>query len=426
MQPAPRQNRCKRTGRRAPACDDGCVSDEQPGGWARPEDQQQPPVPPGWAPQQPPAQGPAYGAPAGPATGHPSQAWQQPGAPQQPGWGTAPAPYAAAPPQSPKPGIIPLRPLGVGEILDGAIAAMRRHWRVMLGLSAVVAALTQVISVPVKWLLLHDAIDTSVATSSNADPEGDLTVLAGAITSGGIEAVITAFAVLVLSGILTAAVSRAVLGQPISAREAWDRTRPRIPALLGVTGLVILVALGLAVVCLLPGLLLAVAGSPGVVVGLVLAVGVPVFLVAVVYLYTAFALAPPAVVLERQGPVAALRRSRALVKGSWWRTFGILLLVNIIAQVLTGILLTPFQLLSLFVAYLSGDEMNVYALLPLLVTAFGTIVAATITWPFTAVATALLYVDRRMRREALDLELVRAAGVVPAGSAEADPSLPRL
>ena len=59
-------------------------------------------------------------------------------------------------------------------------------------------------------------------------------------------------------------------------------------------------------------------------------------------------------------------------------------------------------------------------------TAFGTIVAAAITWPFTAVATALLYVDRRMRREGLDLELARAAGVAPAdGPAEADPSLPR-
>lgn len=412
-----------------PSCDDDAVSDEQPGGWARPEGQEQPPVPPGWAPQQPPAQGPAYGAPQ---QGWQQRGWQQPGAapppgaPQQPGWGAAPAGYPAAPPPSPKPGIIPLRPLGVGEILDGAIAAMRRHWRVMLGLSAVVAALTQVISVPVKWLLLHDAVDTSVSTGSSADPEGDLTVLAGAITSSGVEAVITAFAVLVLSGILTSAVSRAVLGQPISAREAWDRTRPRIPALLGVTGLVILIAIALAVVCVLPGVLLVVADAPGIAIGLALVIGLPVFVVAVTYLYTAFALAPPAVVLERQRPVAALRRSRALVTGSWWRTFGIVLLVNIIAQVLTGILLTPFQLLSFFVAYLSGDETNVYALLPLLVTAFGTIVAATITWPFTAVATALLYVDRRMRREALDLELVRAAGVAPpAGPTPADPSLPR-
>jgi hypothetical protein len=45
------------------------------------------------------------------------------------------------------------------------------------------------------------------------------------------------------------------------------------------------------------------------------------------------------------------------------------------------------------------------------VTALGTIVASAVTWPFTAVATALLYVDRRIRREALDIELARAAGV---------------
>ncbi len=41
--------------------------------------------------------------------------------------------------------------------------------------------------------------------------------------------------------------------------------------------------------------------------------------------------------------------------------------------------------------------------------------ASAVTWPFTSVATALVYVDRRMRREALDLELARAAGVAPAG-----------
>ena len=408
-------------GRGGGPCDDGRVSDEQPGGWPRPEDQ--PPVPPGWARQQPPAQGPTYAGAGdpdarGPAAPQPS--WQQPGT-QPPGWGPTPGAPPAAP-VPPKPGIIPLRPLGVGEILDGAIAAMRRYWRVMLGLSAVVAALTQVLSVPLKWALLHDALDTSISTSSTGDPEGDLTVLAGAITSGGIEALITAIAVLVLSGILIAAVSRAVLGQPITAREAWDRARPRIPALLGVTGLVVLIVLGLTLACLGPGVLLAVAGAPTALVALAFVAGVPVLVVTVVYLYTALALAPAVVVLERASVVASLRRSRALVKGSWWRTFGILLLVNVIAQVLAGILLTPFQLLSFFVAFLSGDDANIYAIGPLLVTALGTILAATVTWPFTAVATALLYVDRRMRREALDLELARAAGFATApGTTAADP-----
>ncbi len=401
------------------------VSDEQPGGWPRPQDE---PVPTGWAPQQPPADGPAYGGQrdsgAPPADGAP-RSWQQPGPAPRPDWG-GPAGSQHAAPVAPKPGIIPLRPLGVGEILDGAIAAMRRHWRIMLGLSAVVAALTQVVSVPLKWLLLHDAIDTSVRTSPSGDPGGDVTVLAGALTSAAIEGLITALAVLVLSGILTAAVSRAVLGEPISAREAWDRARPRIPTLLGVTGLMILIFLGLTLACLAPGVLLAVGGAPTVLVALAFVAGAPALLVAVVYLYTAFALAPPAVVLERQSVVGSLRRSRALVKGAWWRTFGILLLVNVIAQVLSGILLTPFQLLSYFVAFLGGDDTNIYALVPLLITALGTILAATVTWPFTAVATALLYVDRRMRREALDLELARVVGAAAApGAAPVDPPMPR-
>jgi hypothetical protein len=131
------------------------------------------------------------------------------------------------------------------------------------------------------------------------------------------------------------------------------------------------------------------------------------------YLYVAFALAPAAVVLERQGVRASLRRSRALVQGAWWRTFGILLLVNVIAQVLAGILSVPFTALTLLVSWLTGDGegLNPYEILPLLVTAVGTILAAAVTWPFTAVSSALLYVDRRMRREALDIELTRAAAV---------------
>ena len=134
------------------------------------------------------------------------------------------------------------------------------------------------------------------------------------------------------------------------------------------------------------------------------------------YLYIAFALFPPVIVLERQPVMAALRRSRSLVRGAWWRTFGILLLVNVIAQLIANILSVPFVALTFLVAWLTGDDLNVYALLPLIVTALGTIVASAVTWPFTAVATALVYVDRRMRREALDIELARAAGVAPAAS----------
>lgn len=41
----------------------------------------------------------------------------------------------------------------------------------------------------------------------------------------------------------------------------------------------------------------------------------------------------------------------------------------------------------------------------------GTLVSQIVVIPFTAGIVALLYVDRRIRREALDIELARAAGV---------------
>jgi hypothetical protein len=112
-----------------------------------------------------------------------------------------------------------------------------------------------------------------------------------------------------------------------------------------------------------------------------------------------------------------MRRSRRLVKGAWWRTFGILLLVNVIAGVLANILSIPFQTLGLLAAaMMSGsDGLNPYEIVPLLLTAVGTIIASAVTWPFTAVSVALIYVDRRIRREALDLELTRSAGYPPPG-----------
>lgn len=336
-----------------------------------------------------------------------------------PGWGTrAPGmpPGGWAPPP-PKPGIVPLRPLGVGEILDGAISAIRSNPRVMLGLSAALAALTQLIQVPLTWALLHDSsaatfsFDTTSATGT-----GDLSFAADTIVASGVGIVVTLLATLVLTGILTIVVSRAVLGERMELGAAWAAARPRLAALLGVTvvyGVMIALCLGLGV---LPGVLLGLlSGSVGLGVGLGLLGGL-LGLAAGIYLYVAFALAAPAVVLERQGVRAALKRSRGLVRGAWWRTFGILALVTVIGYIVSSIIAIPFTIGGVGVAYLVGGEANAYALSALLLSAIGTILAAAITWPFTAAGTVLLYVDRRMRREGLDLELARAAGVQPPGS----------
>ena len=367
-----------------------------------------PPLPPGWAPQQPPA-APGWGPP--PGTG-PQQPWGQ-----QPQW---------APPPPPKPGIIPLRPLGVGEILDGAISSIREQPKIMLGLSALVAVVTQLLTVPLTWLLLRDTGDVAFGFDEPSSTDEEIAFTASAFSATGIQVVVTLVAALLLTGILTVVVSRAVLGERVGAGAAWEKARPRLPALLGVTALVILAELGVLVLAVGPGVLLAALSAPTPAVVAAFLVGVPVALAAGVYLYVSFALAPAAIVLERRRVVASLRRSRELVQGAWWRTFGILLLVNVIAQFLAGILAVPFTVAALAATFVTGDggSLNPYEILPLLITSVGTILASAVTWPFTAVATALLYVDRRIRREALDLELARAAGVAPAPGAPVGPGAP--
>jgi hypothetical protein len=175
---------------------------EQPG-WespsgspGEPAEPPRPPLTPDWAPEQPAPQGwgsPGYGQrPSAPPPPPPP-----PGAGQQQGWGHAPTPggapqYGWGPPlqaawQPPKPGVIPLRPLGVGEILDGAISTIRANPRLMLGLSALVAVVTQVITVPISWVLLHNAGDHAFsfgeATDKAQNAESDLALTASSLTA---------------------------------------------------------------------------------------------------------------------------------------------------------------------------------------------------------------------------------------------------
>jgi hypothetical protein len=410
---------------------------DQPG-WANPEGdapRSRPPMSSDWAVDQP-AAAPSYGAPG--YGGRPQQpyggAGQPPGQPPppgQPGWGAAPSGqpgWGAAPAWAPpKPGVIPLRPLGVGEILDGAISTIRSSPRLMLGLSATVAVVTQLITVPITWLLLHDVGDSAFSFSETTTTTGqdDFAITASALSASAIQALVTLIATLLLTGILTVALSRAVLGQSIDAGDAWRQARPRLLPLLGVTLLVPLIVGGVAVIALAPGVLLAALGGPTVVWAPLLTAGIIAAICAGVYVYVGFALAPAVTVLEKQRVIASLRRSRRLVHGAWWRTFGIILLVNVIAQILSGILTGIFTVIAFAVAYIGGDgdSLNPYTILPLLVTSIGTILAATIAWPFTAVSSALIYVDRRIRREALDLELARVAGYPPQGQS-ATPGAP--
>jgi hypothetical protein len=351
-------------------------------------------------------QGPTPPAPAGPPPGwEPPPGWGGPQGPAYGGWG------APRPPE-PQPGVIPLRPLGLGELLDGAVGVVRRYPRPALGMSAALAVVTTLLNLVLAATLFRSllSLDTQSLTSGSTSAAQLQDALGGAGLGAVASSVVGALATLILTGIVTAIAGRAVLGKPMTLGEAWVEVRPALPRLLGVavlTGLAVYgtVAVGLA----LAGLLVATAGTVGIVLAVPLVLA---SLAGAVYLYCRFALAPSVAVLEKAGVVTALRRSGVLVRRSWWRVLGILLLTFVIASFVTQVLQVPFLLFGVAPIGLPGDSgsgLGGQTTRLMILSYIGAGIAQTVVAPFIAAVRALLYVDRRMRAEGLDLALSAAA-----------------
>ena len=122
---------------------------------------------------------------------------------------------------------------GVGEILDGAISTIRAKPRMMLGLSALVA-----VAHPGAHRAGHLAaaarrrrprVQLRPATAARRRRERPRVRGQRAHRHRRSRSCITLVATLLLTGILTVVLSRAVLGQDIDAGEAWAQARPRLP-----------------------------------------------------------------------------------------------------------------------------------------------------------------------------------------------------
>ncbi|ROQ68576.1 glycerophosphoryl diester phosphodiesterase family protein [Streptomyces sp. 840.1] len=376
-------------------------SDGQEAGIPRPSEPVDGSGPAGnWSSTQPPAG--QWSPPSSPGPGAPPPAPGWGGRPPGPGWGR---PHAA------RPGVIPLRPLGVGEILDGAVSTMRAHWRTVLGLTLAVSVVAQTALILIQRYLLPDppSIDANATGSEALRQAADS--LRSSLLDLAPSLLITMLATIFTTAVLTVVISRSVLGRPVTLSDAWAEARPRLLPLLGLTLLLAVMTVAIMAVGLLPGYLL------GDTAGMGLAfLGLLAACVVLAWLLVRFCLASPALMLERQSITASMRRSAKLVRGAWWRTFGILALTWLLTLIVTVVIGIPFGIIAILVdgggmsAFLS-DGPNSFGWAFLIISGIGDVIVATITYPLSAGVTALLYVDQRIRREALDLELARAAGL---------------
>ena len=367
--------------------------DGQPGPqdrpWASPGGTSDPPTTPGpAAPGPPPGPGPRPGPGTPPV----------PGAPPVPGWHQLPPEQVA---RLHRPGVVPLRPLHLDDIFGGALQTMRRNPEATIGMGLIVMAVLLVPS-----LLGSLAMVRLLTTWAPADVEL-LTVL--------VNLAFSLLASYALTGMIVHVVGEAVLGDRAGLGATWRAVRGRLPALVGamlLMGLLLLVGtVVLVLVVVLLIMLIAEAGGGAAAVGVILVI--LLFLGALVlgvWVSGRLTLAPAAVVLERLGPWRAIARAWSLTRGKQgWRVVGISLLAGLVTSLVTFLVQLPLVAVSLWALASGGIDLSPLSTSTLVLDhAFQLLVGALVT-PFTAGVAALLYLDQRMRREGLDVNLVRAA-----------------
>ncbi len=303
---------------------------------------------------------------------------------------------------------MPLRPLMFGEILDGAFQTVRRNPAAMLGagviaqgLGSVISALAQTGAVagwsPEPWL---EGIGPSEAVALGLGVAG----------VGILLMLLTVLISVVMQGAMAVPVARSLLNRPTGFRRMWSLSRSRTGALLGLAGLMILGVAAVVAVSVVATMSL-VGSMEGAAAGVLVLLFLGLMIV-LVWLAVRFLVAPAAIVVEEIGAFAGLRRSWQLTRGNWWRLLGITLVVGLLVGVLTQIVLMPVNLLgtgigSTVFAQGGEGETQTVQIAVTVVSAVVTALVAAVGYAFQTSTVALVYLDLRMRKDGLDLSLMR-------------------
>jgi hypothetical protein len=229
----------------------------------------------------------------------------------------------------------------LGEIVRDALHVYRRFFGVFAVLALAVVAPVELIVEGIGLGQLTSGYDATPSTEENA-----------------ISAAVLFF---VITPLLTAMTATAVVeigeGRKPDARSAIQAGLDVFTPLLGVLVLVFLGVLFGILLLVLPG----------------------------IYLAVRWFVAPQTVIIEgRHGP-EALQRSAELVRGSWWRVLGVVIVLNVVAGLFGLLIQSPFAAIA------DSVDSGAIALV-------GTILGNAVTLSFVALAGTLLYFDLRARK----------------------------
>jgi hypothetical protein len=271
-----------------------------------------------------------------------------------------------------------LRPLGVGETIDAALKIAWRNLGTLIRIVAVVIVPTQLLVALIDVSAIPDyrpGFFAGMPGSSESTSSDELSTILGATAT---TVVISFLAGQLATGACFRAVAQSYLGQETSWRASLGFAMRKFHSILWIViagGF--LTGLG-TIFCLIPG----------------------------IYLYVGFAVALPVLMSEGQCGRKALGRSRALVRGRWWKTFWTLVVGGFLAGIISG------GISGLITALAVVGRDNTLAVF--LVTAVAGTAGALLSTPFSAAYHTVIYFDLRVRKEAFDLRLLASRlGVEP-------------
>ncbi|MGN7224149.1 glycerophosphoryl diester phosphodiesterase membrane domain-containing protein [Curtobacterium flaccumfaciens] len=352
----------------------------------------------------PPASGP------GPLSGGPPHFSVPPQPAPGPGPGRPGGPSGGSRP------VIPLRPLGLGDVLAGAFTVFRRNARVLLLWSVLLSGVLGLLSTLASTFgqqALQSRMFSALDGGSGAD-----SVVAGTLTLTALLSVVLPFLAYLGRGFLVAPVAadtgQRVLGRRATFRGLWALLAGRrwsVVAWMLVqigAGVVLAILAGLVFFGVFAAMGAADSGTGWFVLALVLFVlGIGVV---VVWLATRFVLTVPTIALEGRPVFAAAAQSWRLTRGAFWRTFGILLLVRLMFGFAASIASIPLTIGAVLVGgtfdplgQTGGTSgAGTGAVIAIVVGSLLAIAVQCVTDVLSASITTFLAIDRRIRTEALD------------------------
>lgn len=260
-----------------------------------------------------------------------------------------------------------LRPMGIGDILDETFRLYRENFTLFVATVAVLEVPAQIINILITASAPSSNLQFQPGQTSLSSSQVSKAFASAAATGGG--SIIVSLASTIIAAAMAVVISHCYLNRPVTTGDAYRATMNRLGSLL-------LTVIWAAIRLILMAVTI---------------IGIPF----AIYYGVSWALMSQVVMLENRGGTDATRRSRELVRGFWWKTLGLLVVVAILLAILVSI---P----GIIIGAIIGTTSQPFTA-RLLVGIFALLVSL-LTTPIQVAATTLLFYDLKIRKEAFDLE----------------------